>query len=99
MPRAGTGCAPAPSPSATRGTSAGAAIAWTSGLMAASYVLDYAARVWPAISSLRPLSLFAYYEPQLVVSAGLALPDVQVFAAVAAAALALAFAAFSGRDL
>ncbi len=78
---------------------AGAAIAWTSGLMAGSYVLDYAARVWPRIASLRPLSLFSYYEPQQAVAAGLALSDVQTFAAVAAAALLLSFAVFSGRDL
>ena len=78
---------------------AGTAIAWTSGLMAGSYVLDYAARVWPRIASLRPLSLFRYYEPQQVLTAGLARADVIVFAAVAAAALALAFAVFSRRDL
>jgi ABC-2 type transport system permease protein len=78
---------------------AGTAIAWTSGLMAGSYVLDYAARVWPKIASLRPLSLFRYYEPQQVVNAGLAREDVFVFAAVAAVALSLAFAAFSRRDL
>lgn len=77
----------------------GTAIAWTSGLMAGSYVLDYAARVWPRIASLRPLSLFRYYEPQQVLTAGLARADVIVFAAVAAAALALAFAVFSRRDL
>ncbi len=78
---------------------AGGAIAWTSGLMAGSYVLDYAARVWPAIASLRPLSLFKYYEPQRVVGAGLALSDVQVFAGVAGVALLVAFAVFSRRDL
>jgi ABC-2 type transport system permease protein len=78
---------------------AGPAIAWTSGLMAGAYVLDYAARVWPTIASLRPLSLFRYYEPQRVLSAGLAGADVLVLAAVAAVALALAFAVFSRRDL
>jgi ABC-2 type transport system permease protein len=78
---------------------AGAAIAWISALMAGSYVLDYAARVWPRIASLRPLSLFRYYEPQQVVREGLARPDVVVLAAVAASALLLAFAVFSRRDL
>jgi ABC-2 type transport system permease protein len=78
---------------------AGAAIAWTSGLMAGSYVLDYAARVWPKIASLRPASLFKYYEPQQVVNAGLAASDVEVFGLVAAVALLVAFAAFSRRDL
>jgi ABC-2 type transport system permease protein len=78
---------------------AGVAIAWLSGLLAGSYVLDYAARVWPRVASLRPLSLFRYYEPQQVVSAGLALRDVVVPAAVGAAALLLAFAVFARRDL
>jgi ABC-2 type transport system permease protein len=78
---------------------AGTAIAWLSGLLAGSYVLDYAARVWPRVASLRPASLFRYYEPQQVVSAGLALHDVVVPAAVAATALLLAFAVFARRDL
>jgi ABC-2 type transport system permease protein len=78
---------------------AGNAIAWTSGLMAGSYVLDYAARVWPRLASLRSLSLFRYYEPEQVLNAGLARADVIVFAAVAAVALSLAFAVFSRRDL
>ena len=67
--------------------------------MAGSYVLDYAARVWPKIASLRPASLFKYYEPQQVVNAGLAASDVEVFGLVAAAALLVALAAFSRRDL
>ena len=78
---------------------AGTAIAWSSGLLAGSYVLDYAARVWPRIASLRPLSLFRYYEPQQAMIAGLASNDVEILAAVAAAALLLAFAVFSRRDL
>jgi ABC-2 type transport system permease protein len=78
---------------------AGQAIAWTSGLMAGSFVLDYAARVWPTLAPLRPLSLFRYYEPQRVVSAGLALHDVVVPAAVGAAAILLAFVVFARRDL
>ena len=78
---------------------AGAAIAWLSGLLAGSYVLDYAARVWPRIASLRPLSLFSYYEPQQVVNAGLGPYDVVVPVAVGAAALLLAFVVFARRDL
>lgn len=78
---------------------AGQAIAWTCGLMAGSYVLDYAARIWSPLAPLRPFSLFKYYEPQRVLVAGLALPDVLVPAAVGAAALAVAFAVFAGRDL
>lgn len=77
----------------------GTAIAWLSGLLAGSYVLDYAARVWPRIASLRPLSLFRYYEPQQVMSAGLEWQDCLVPAAVGMAALLLAFAVFGRRDL
>jgi hypothetical protein len=78
---------------------AGTAIAWSAGIFAGSYVLDYAARVWPRIASLRPLSLFRYYEPQLLVNAGLTPGDVLVPAAVGAAALLLAFGVFARRDL
>jgi ABC-2 type transport system permease protein len=78
---------------------AGTAIAWLSGLMAGSYVLDYTARVWPRIAPLRFLSLFRYYEPQRVVRSGLAGSDLLVFAAVAAAALLIALACFGRRDL
>ena len=78
---------------------AGQAIAWTAGLMAGSYVLDYAARVWTRLAPLRPLSLFRYYEPQRVVSAGISGMDALVPAAVGAAALLVAFGAFARRDL
>ncbi len=77
----------------------GTAIGWLSGLMAGSYVLDYAARVWPRVAGLRPASLFRYYEPQLVVRSGLADRNVLVLAAVAGAALLLAFIVFARRDL
>ncbi len=77
----------------------GTAIAWTSGLMAGSYVLDYAARVWPAIGSLRPASLFQYYDPQSVLRVGIAPADAAVFVAVGAAALLVAFLVFAWRDL
>lgn len=78
---------------------AGTAIAWMSGILAGSYVLDYAARVWPRIAALRPLSLFRYYEPQRVVGAGLAPLDAGVLAGVGAAALLAAFVVFARRDL
>jgi ABC-2 type transport system permease protein len=78
---------------------AGTAIAWIAGLLAGSYVLDYVARVWTRLASLRPASLFSYYEPQRVVEAGLGRHDAAVLAAVGAAALALAFAVFGRRDL
>jgi len=78
---------------------AGTAIAWMAGILAGSYVLDYAARVWPRIASLRPLSLFRYYEPPRVMTAGLAPLDIGVLAGVGAAALLAAFVVFARRDL
>jgi beta-exotoxin I transport system permease protein len=78
---------------------AGTAIAWSAGIFAGSYVLDYAARVWPRIAALRPISLFGYYEPQRLMSGGLAAHTVLVPAAVGAAALLLAFVVFARRDL
>jgi len=77
----------------------GQAIAWAAGLMAGSYVLDYAARVWTLLAPLRPLSLFRYYEPQRVVNAGISGIDVLVPGAVGAAALLVAFGVFWRRDL
>jgi ABC-2 type transport system permease protein len=78
---------------------AGPAIAWLSGLMAGSYVLDYTARVWPRVAALRPLSLFRYYEPQRVVRSGLAGSDLLVLGATAAGALLIALVWFARRDL
>jgi len=77
----------------------GPAIAWTSGILAGSYVLDYAARVWPRIAALRPLSLFRYYEPQSALAGGIASADMAVLAGVAAVSVTLAFAVFARRDL
>lgn len=78
---------------------AGTAIAWSAGIFAGSYVLDYAARVWPRIAPLRQFSLFGYYEPQRLVSAGFEPRGILVTAAAGAAALLLAFLVFGRRDL
>jgi ABC-2 type transport system permease protein len=50
---------------------AGSAIAWTSGLIATAFVLDFLARVWEPVQWARPLSLFAYYRPPEIVQTGL----------------------------
>jgi ABC-2 type transport system permease protein len=84
--------------SATR-REGGSALAWTSGLISSSFVLEYLARLWQRVSALRPLSLFAYYRPQQIISAGLAGSDVIVLAGVAVVAIALALAVFQRRDL
>jgi ABC-type transport system involved in multi-copper enzyme maturation permease subunit len=49
----------------------GQAIAWTTAILAASFVLDYLARLWTPIARLRPLSLFRYYAPQAILASGL----------------------------
>lgn len=77
----------------------GPAIAWTSGLIAVSFVLDYLARLWTPIAGLRPLSLFRYYEPLLIHNTGLAASSVLVLGAVAALALAGSVVVLRLRDL
>lgn len=51
--------------------SGGQAISWTTAILAAAFVLDYIARLWPPVARLRPLSLFRYYEPQAILATGL----------------------------
>ena len=77
----------------------GTAIAWTSGVIAASFVLEYLARLWTPMASLHPLSLFTYYDPQQVVRAGVHARDVLVLGSLSAAAFAAAVVVFSRRDL
>lgn len=77
----------------------GHAISITAGIMAASFALDYLARAWQPIHGLRPLSLFAYYDPQAVLRAGLVTRDLAVLAAVAVVATIAAFVVFARRDL
>ena len=77
----------------------GSAIGWTSGLMALSFVLEYLARLWKTIATLRPLSLFAYYAPQQILTSGLRASDAVVLASVAAVSAALAVLIFGRRDL
>jgi ABC-type transport system involved in multi-copper enzyme maturation permease subunit len=77
----------------------GAAIGWLSGIIATSFVLDYLARLWATIAALRPLSLFAFYNPQHIVKAGPQMMDVATLATVAVVAVAAAAVVFSRRDL
>jgi ABC-2 type transport system permease protein len=78
---------------------AGPAIAWTSGVLAASFVLEYLSRLWQPIASLRPVSLFAYYQPHQIVSSGVVTTDVIRLTIVSVAALIGALAIFRRRDL
>ena len=77
----------------------GPAIAWTSGLIAASFVLEYLARLWKTISVLRPWSLFAHYQPPDIVRSGVSSQTIAVFGGVWLVAMAIALAVFSRRDL
>ena len=77
----------------------GAAIAWTSGLLVGSFVLEYIARLWRPMSGLRPFSLFAYYAPQHLVRSGFDAHDLSLLAAVAAMAFTSAIVIFTRRDL
>lgn len=78
---------------------AGSAIAWASGLMATSFVLEYLARLWAPIGALRPFSLFAYYRPQSIVVSGLEFVDVAPLVVVAVVGLGAALLVFQRRDL
>ena len=84
--------------SATR-RDAGGAIAWTSGILATSFVLEYLARLWDPIAALRPFSLFAYYQPLDLVNGWPSLGSLAVLALTATAALGVAIAIFQRRDL
>lgn len=78
---------------------AGPAIAWTSGILAASFVLEYLSRLWKPIASLRPASLFAYYQPHQIVSSGVAASDPIRLAIVSVIAFVGALIVFRRRDL
>ena len=81
------------------GREGGAAIALTSTVLAASLALDYVARLWAPIRFLRPLTLFGYYEPHLVLLRGAQPVDAAVLAGVLAVGVAAAFVIFARRDL
>jgi ABC-type transport system involved in multi-copper enzyme maturation permease subunit len=84
--------------SATR-REAGPAIAVTSAIVAVSFVLEYIARVWKPVASLRPFSLFSYYRPQGAIVAGIHATDGLTLAAVAVVGVGLALVVFTRRDL
>lgn len=84
--------------SATR-REAGPAIAWISGLIATSFVLEFLSRVWHPIEWTKTLSLFAYYKPQDIVRAGLSVADPIALGVVAIAGIAIAVGMFQKRDL
>ncbi len=64
-----------------------------------AFVVVFLAQVWPPADVIRPLSLFAYYQPQDIVQRGASATAAMVLAAVTAAGLAAAIAVFQRRDL
>ena len=78
---------------------AGPAIAWTSGIMAVSFVLEYLSRIWTLIEPLRSLSLFAYYHPPEIVRTGLGIFNALCLASAALALTLAAIVVFRRRDL
>lgn len=77
----------------------GQAIAWTTTVIATSFVLDYLARLWAPISGLRPLSLFRYYEPQRILVSGLPSRTILVLAGTMIVGLAVSTIIVRWRDL
>jgi ABC-type transport system involved in multi-copper enzyme maturation permease subunit len=84
--------------SATR-REAGPAIAWISGLIATSFVLEFLSRVWHPIEWTRSLSLFSYYRPQDIVRTGIDMTDPLVLGLVAIVGIGIAVGVFQRRDL
>lgn len=77
----------------------GQAIAWTTALIALSFVLDYVARLWDPVKELRPLSLFRYYEAHAIIRVGLESRNLAVLAGVAVTGSIAAILVFRWRDL
>jgi ABC-2 type transport system permease protein len=84
--------------SATR-RDGGNAIAWTTTILAVSYVLDYVARLWAPVSGLRPFSLFRYYQPQALLTSGVMPFSVAVLGGTALLGFAAAVVVLQRRDL
>ena len=78
---------------------AGPAIAWTSGIMATAFVLEYLARVWKPMAGLEPFSPFSYYRPQRIVTTSLSPSDIARLAAMMVVAVVAAIVVFRRRDL
>ena len=78
---------------------AGPAIAWATGILATSFVLEYLSRLWKPIASLRPLSLFAYYQPHQIINVGVTTHDLIRLILVCVATLLPAVVLFRRRDL
>lgn len=81
------------------GRESGSAIAWTAGVIAVSFVLEFLARAWQPLAWARRLSLFTYYQPQNIVQIGPGWHDAAVLAVVSLVGLGAALVVFERRDL
>jgi len=84
--------------SATR-RDGGQATAWTIAVVAGSFVLDYVARLWAPIARTRPLSLFRYYEPPVILVSGIPSITLVVLSSVLIVSVTLAIVIVQRRDL
>ena len=76
----------------------GGATAWSAGLIAASFALDYLARAWDPLKQAGRFSLFAYYRTSELYT-GVLSTDMLLLAGVALAATTASFLIFARRDL
>jgi beta-exotoxin I transport system permease protein len=66
----------------------------------AAYLIDYLGRIWDPLRLIGRLSPFHYFEPMTLISGGaINLSNIAVLAAIAAAAIAIAYVRFARRDL
>ncbi len=79
--------------------SGGAAIAWTSALVAGSFALDYLAKAWAPIRWMRPLSLFSHFRPPQILAGGPDATAILVLAGTGLAGVVVAYLIFARRDL
>ncbi len=77
----------------------GGAIGVVSGLMAATFALDYVARAWRPIGWMRPVSPFAHFEPAAVFRDGLVTGHLLWLGTLAVVGLVGSLVVFGRRDL
>jgi ABC-2 type transport system permease protein len=78
---------------------AGPVIAWTGGLIVVSFVVLFISQNRSPAETIRPHSMFTYFQTQEIVFNGVTAKDIVVLAAVTVAGLAAAIGVFLRRDL
>ena len=75
-------------------------VGWAAGIIVVMYALNYLGQVWTVVEPLRPLTLFNYYDPGVIVSRGdLALVDALALGGVALVTTALAHVLIGRREV